>query len=196
MYGQKLASLHLVSAGMTHEGLQRSYYLENVFDSAMESLSSVMPDRRMIEMLRLMYLRMDEVLDSYDREQLRTGVCHGDAHFENAHFKMESGRVTFFDFDFTGNGYLMYDIGSFCHYERANEANINAFLLGYDKVVALSEAERKLIPFFSVLMRIFHLGARVRNADGNKNPLWPKAEVESGLKEIEAAIKALDKLTE
>src|SRR5690606_41074569 len=49
LFGSKLAALHQVSDGMTHEGLQRSYYLENVFDNTMESLSVVVPDRRIIE---------------------------------------------------------------------------------------------------------------------------------------------------
>ncbi len=191
LFGRKLAALHQVTDGMTHEGLQRSYYLENVFDSTMDSLSVVVPDRRIIESLRLMYLKMDEVLSGYETDQLRTGICHGDAHFENAHFKVDSGRVTFYDFDFCGNGYLLYDIGSFCHYERRNEANVNAFLTGYDEVITLSATERKLIPFFTTLMRIFHLGTRVRNADGQKNPLWPKAEVEARLREIEQEVGGL-----
>lgn len=191
LFGRKLAALHQVSDGMTHEGLQRSYYLENVFDNTMESLSVVVPDRRIIESLRLMYLKMDEVFSAHDADELRAGICHGDAHFENAHFKVDSGRVTFYDFDFCGNGYLLYDIGSFCHYERNNEANVNAFLTGYDEVITLSATERKLIPFFTTMMRIFHLGARVRNADGRKNPIWPKTEIELKLREIEREVSVL-----
>ncbi len=191
LFGRKLAALHQVSDGMTHEGLQRGYYLENVFDVTMESLSVAVPDPRIIELLRLMYLKMDNVFSGFYLEQPRAGICHGNAHFASAHFKQESGRVAFYDFDFCGNGYLLYDIGSFCYFERSNEANVNAFLTGYDEVITLGAAERKLIPFFTALTRIFRLGIRVRISDGQRGPLWPKAEIEMKLREIEKEVSAL-----
>lgn len=184
LFGRKLAGLHVASNEMTHEGLQRNYYLGNVFNGTMESMSTVLNERSVLESLRDLYFSLDAVFNDFDTDELKVGVCHGDAHFENAHFKIESGRVTFFDFDFCGNGYLLYDVGSFCHYEKSNPKNVHAFLGGYNEVLPLSELERKMIPFFSVMMKVFHLGQRARNADGSKNPLWPKSEIITRVQEI------------
>jgi Ser/Thr protein kinase RdoA (MazF antagonist) len=192
-FGKKLASMHVAAIDMNHEGLQRNYYLGNVFNDTMESISSVLTDKQILESFRLLYFKMDSILNAFDVEELKVGICHGDAHFENAHFKLESGKITFFDFDFCGNGYLLYDVGSFCHYERNNAQNVSAFLAGYQEVLPLSPVEHKLIPFFTLLMRIFHFGARAKNADGNKNPLWPKAELTMRLKEIETEANGLAK---
>jgi Ser/Thr protein kinase RdoA (MazF antagonist) len=193
LFGKKLAALHVASNEMNHEGLQRNYYLGNVFNSTMECISSVITDPGVIESLRLLYFKMDSVFNLFDTDQLKIGVCHGDAHFENAHFKIESGKVAFYDFDFCGNGYLLYDVGSFCYHERNSEQNVKAFLRGYQTIIPLSSLEHKLIPFFTVLMKIFHLGARAKNADGNKNPLWPKPEILLKIQEIETEVNELGK---
>jgi hypothetical protein len=42
-------------------------------------------------------------------------------------------------------------------------------------------------------MKIFHLGARAANADGSKNPLWPKSEIEAKLQEIHQEADVLAK---
>jgi Ser/Thr protein kinase RdoA (MazF antagonist) len=191
LYGRKLAALHIASNDMDHGGLPWTYYVGNVFDSALENISSVITDLKVVESLRGLYFKMDSVFDSIDTDELRIGICHGDAHHENAHFKLEAGRVSFFDFDFAGNGYLLYDVGTFCHYEKNNGENVKAFLKGYSEVLPLSETEHKLVPFFGVLMKIFHLGARAKNADGSKNPLWPKNEVLLKLQEIEKEVGEL-----
>jgi Ser/Thr protein kinase RdoA (MazF antagonist) len=191
LFGKKLAALHLATNEMNHEGLQRNYYLPNVFDSAMENISSVFTDLKIIEALRILYFKMDSIFNSIDTNHLKIGICHGDPHYENAHFKIESGKVVFYDFDFCGNGYLLYDVGSFCYYERDNEPNVMAFLKGYTQILPLNQTEIKLIPFFTLLMKIFHLGARAKNADGSKNPLWPKSEILFKLQEIEKEVNRL-----
>lgn len=191
IFGRKLAGLHQVSQEMNHEGLQRYYYLGNIFNSAMENITSVMTDARIVDALKILYFKLDSWYSELDTDDLKAGICHGDAHFENAHFKSDSGKVTFFDFDFCGNGYLLYDVGTFCHYERHSQANVKAFLKGYHDVLPFSELEYRLIPFFTILMKVFHAGMRVKNADGIKNAQWPKPEILQSLHEIEAEVDVL-----
>jgi Ser/Thr protein kinase RdoA (MazF antagonist) len=191
LFGKNLAALHLASMDMEYPGLQRSYYLGNVFSSALENISSVINDAGIMDSLRALYYSMDGIFSETDTEDLKIGVCHGDPHHENAHFKMESRKVTFYDFDFAGNGYLLYDVGSFCHYEKDQPENIKAFLNAYSEVLPLSPVEMKLIPFFTSMMKVFHLGARAANADGNKNPLWPKNDMLAKLREIEKDVNTL-----
>ena len=121
----------------------------------------------------------DEVLSG-----LRTGICHGDPHYENCLYSIENGELSFFDFDFCGNGHQLCDIGSFFHYERQNFEICESFLEGYKDIIPLSENEVELIPYFQVLMRLFHLGARSLNADGIKNPIWRNSEIDKTLKDI------------
>jgi Ser/Thr protein kinase RdoA (MazF antagonist) len=191
LFGKKLAALHMASIDMEYPGLQRNYYLANVFHNTMENISTVFTELKMIESLKALYFKMDTVFNAVDIDQLKVGICHGDPHFENAHFKLESGKVAFYDFDFCGNGYLLYDVGSFCHHERSNEQNIMAFLNGYNQVLPLNSTESKMIPFFTALMKIFHLGTRAKNADGNRNPVWPSSEIRSKLAEIEKDVNQL-----
>jgi Ser/Thr protein kinase RdoA (MazF antagonist) len=188
LFGRKLASLHAATAGMENTALQPGYYLGNIFDSALENISSMITELRVVESLRKLYFSMDSFFDTLDTGELKTGMCHGDAHYDNAHFQLQSGRVTFYDFDLCGNGYLLYDVAGFCYSEREKPAITQAFLEGYSEVLPLSDTERKLIPFFIALMRIFHLGMRVRNANGSQNPLWPKQEVMKQLQEIEKEV--------
>jgi Ser/Thr protein kinase RdoA (MazF antagonist) len=195
LFGKKLAALHIATIDMDNQNLQRNYYLGNVFNSTMENISSVFTDAGIMESLRGLYFKMDSYFDLFDTDELKAGVCHGDPHYENAHFKVDAGKVTFYDFDFCGNGYLLYDLGSFCYYERENSQNVKAFLKGYHEVLPLSPLEYKLIPFFTVMMKIFHLGARARNEDGNKNPLWPKSEIMLKLQEIEKEVDELVKVS-
>jgi Ser/Thr protein kinase RdoA (MazF antagonist) len=122
---------------------------------------------------------------------LKAGICHGDPHHENLFIEPTTGQVTMFDFDFSGNGYLLYDLGCFCFYERQRKPNTEAFLDGYSQVMPLTRTERELVPCFTVLMRLFHLGARSRNADGIKNPLWPPDEIAAKIDDIEQEARGL-----
>jgi Ser/Thr protein kinase RdoA (MazF antagonist) len=123
---------------------------------------------------------------------LRTGICHGDPHHENVFLETSSNTLTFFDFDFSGNGLLLYDLGSFSHYERDHPENIEAFLGGYESILPLNKLERYLLPDFSVLMRLFHLGARSTNADGVKNPIWFPEEITMKIDEIEKEVAGVN----
>src|SRR5438445_2959200 len=45
-----------------------------------------------------------------DKNEIATGICHGDLQAENFHISADD-QFTFFDFDFFGTGCLAYDIG-------------------------------------------------------------------------------------
>jgi Ser/Thr protein kinase RdoA (MazF antagonist) len=181
-----MASMHSFTTGKQIPDLQRRYTPESIVEGTMQAIQSVLPAHPEVhQKLESMFALLRKLLRPEMLQELKTGICHGDPHYENIFIESAINKLTMYDFDFSGNGYLLYDIGSFCFYERHNEKNIEAFLRGYSQVLPLSQRELALIAHFKILMRLFHLGARSRNADGIKNPLWFPEEIVEKINEIE-----------
>jgi Ser/Thr protein kinase RdoA (MazF antagonist) len=85
------------------------------------------------------------------------GFCHGDAGSANAHIAAD-GQLTFFDFDFCGPSWRMYDVGTFL-IDEPDEVS-RAFLKGYQQVRALMRDELETIPLFQLAQNIWMLGTR------------------------------------
>ena len=120
-----------------------------------------------------------------DKNELRTGICHGDLQAENFHIT-PSNQFTFFDFDFFGTGYLAYDIGVFMWYDHKNKTPeiVNAFLQGYQTKEKLSATELKLLPYFSTLRALFQMTLYCKISDGKQLPLWPIQQVADFIKKV------------
>ena len=106
-----------------------------------------------------------------DKTQLASGVCHGDLQAENFHITTNN-EFTFFDFDFFGDGYLIYDIGVFMWYDHKNKPKeiIDAFMKGYQTQRKLSEKELELLPYFSTLRALFQMTLYCQISDGKQLP--------------------------
>ncbi len=61
-------------------------------------------------------------IDNIDRHKMRYGSVHLDVWFDNLHIDDEK-EITFFDFDFCGNGYLCFDISYFLFQLLATNLN-------------------------------------------------------------------------
>lgn len=128
-------------------------------------------------------------------ETFSYGYCQFDFMPKNFHFDDEGG-VTFFDFDFAGKGWLVYDITSFfVHYfievtigkitADEGRAAFKTFVDSYRKVRPLSDAELQAIPYLGFAWWVFYLGFQYDNFDDWSNFFFgPKF-----LKERTAAIK-------
>ncbi len=126
-----------------------------------------------------------KLFKSIDKKELRKGICHGDLQAENFHITSEN-QFTFFDFDFFGTGYLVYDIGVFVWYDHKNKTPeiIDAFLKGYQTQEKLSKTELKLIPYFSTLRALFQMTLYCTISNGKCLPLWPPQQVADFVKKI------------
>jgi Ser/Thr protein kinase RdoA (MazF antagonist) len=115
---------------------------------------------------------------SIDKNELRTGICHGDLQAENFHITSDN-QFTFFDFDFFGTGYLAYDIGVFMWYDHKNKPPeiVRAFLKGYQTQEKVSATELKLIPYFSTLRALFQMTLYCKINDGKQLPLWSSQQI-------------------
>lgn len=105
--------------------------------------------------------------EEFDTSSFSFGFCHYDFFPKNFHFDKE-GKITFFDFDFAGEGYLVNDHMSFLnHYffhvlnnritrEQADQ-DYQVFLTAYQSVRKLTEHELKAIPYLGICFHIFFL---------------------------------------
>ena len=192
LFGQYVGQMHAITGGRREASLQRDYSVGRIFEETRRAIHAVLPAHREAHrQLERIYGLLGGRLTPAVLNPLKTGICHGDPHHENLFIEPATGKVTMFDFDFSGNGHLLYDLGCFCFYERKRQANIDAFLEGYARAMPLTGTERELVPCFTVLMRLFHLGARSKNADGIKNPLWPPDEIAAKIDDIEKEARGL-----
>jgi len=189
LFGQYVGHLHNVTANLNLQGFSRQYTVKEVLTSAKRSLQLLMSNTGEV------FDRVDNIFDCVERilskdllMDIRTGICHGDLHHENLFFEASAGKITLFDFDFCGHGYLIYDLASFCRYERNSPENQANFFEGYEKVRPLNQVEKENLPYFEVLMRVFHLGARAVNADGVKNPKWLQRDIERTVYDIDVQL--------
>ncbi|AEI47007.1 phosphotransferase enzyme family protein [Runella slithyformis] len=104
-------------------------------------------------------------------DQVRFGTVHLDIWFDNMHVTPDGG-VTFFDFDFCGNGWQALDLAYFNvqlfntepdpdEYQR----KLQRFLEGYETVTLLSPEEKRLIPYLAVCLWFFYLGVQCQRFD-------------------------------
>jgi Ser/Thr protein kinase RdoA (MazF antagonist) len=119
------------------------------------------------------YLRHE--LRHADAAQLRQGVVHLDIWFDNLHID-HNHRVTLFDFDFCGNGWLCLDVAYYILQIHSTEKvdhernqKIEAFLAGYESVTPLSSEEKRLLPMLGVTLYFFYLGIQCQRYENWSN---------------------------
>jgi Ser/Thr protein kinase RdoA (MazF antagonist) len=108
-------------------------------------------------------------LEKMIRERmLEYGFCHGDYHNFNMH--LQGQNLEIFDFDCSSFGYRAYDIAVFWWNLKNNYRNLekvcwDAFLNGYLSQRNLSEEDRRSLPLFISVRRIWLLGTMIKNED-------------------------------
>ncbi len=97
---------------------------------------------------------------------MRYGSVHLDVWFDNLHIDDEK-EITFFDFDFCGNGYLCFDISYFLFQlfatnlnEEEYEVKADSFLKGYETVTEISNEEKKVLPFACLAIMTYYIGVQ------------------------------------
>ncbi|GAB3763575.1 phosphotransferase enzyme family protein [Spirosoma pomorum] len=110
-----------------------------------------------------------------DTAQLRQGVVHLDIWFDNLHID-QNHRVTLFDFDFCGNGWLCLDVAYYIlqihsteKVEQERNQKIEAFLTGYESVTPISSEEKRLLPMLGVTIYFFYLGIQCQRYENWSN---------------------------
>ncbi|WP_412469325.1 phosphotransferase enzyme family protein [Pedobacter sp. KLB.chiD] len=117
--------------------------------------------------LRNIAEKVVQKFEEFNTSAFGYGYCHYDFFPKNFHFD-EHGKITFFDFDFAGEGYLINDLMSFLnHYffhQQSNsisreqaEKDFVTFLTAYQQVNPLTDDELQAIPYLGITFHIFFL---------------------------------------
>jgi len=107
-------------------------------------------------------------LDRADKTTFSSGYCHFDFLPKNFHFD-ENNKITFFDFDFMGYGWLINDIVTYWQHlqldvyvgrmkKEAADNMFSIFIAAYRKQRSLHEEELQVVPYLTLGFWLFYMG--------------------------------------
>lgn len=164
--GALLAKMHQLTL---HQSIDRISYtkktlLEIPYKQLQEYFSEAIPAMQFIK-------EWTQTFQDTAFEHLQKGIVHMDLWYDNMAVSAEK-EITFFDFDFCGNGWHILDIGYFCKQlffietdKEQYEQKATSFLKGYHTVKALSQKELDLLPTAGASIFVFYLGIQAQRFD-------------------------------
>jgi len=164
--GLLMAKFHHLTLGkkMDRISYQKNYLTDLPYTRLKEYFSETLPEMEFIK----------EFIKSFkdsDFNDIPKGIVHLDIWYDNMAVKNDK-EITFFDFDFCGNGYPILDVGYFCKQLFFIESDKNqyelkkkSFLKGYKSIRKLSDKELQLIPKAGAAIYIFYLGIQAQRFD-------------------------------
>lgn len=118
---------------------------------------------------------LQDKFNTIEKEQIRYGAVHLDVWFDNMHFD-EDNKVTLFDFDFCGNGWLCLDISYFLFQlfstnlsENDYQVKAESFLKGYETITEISKEEKRILSFGCLGIMIFYISMQCDRYDSWAN---------------------------
>lgn len=144
-----------------------TYTTRNLLEDPLESIKKFLPEGSP-EMLFMKEAQTHllQVLQQADVAAIRQGVVHMDIWFDNMNIRADQ-EITFFDFDFCGNGWQCLDVAyyilqlhSLIRDQPECQAKTDRFLEGYNSIAPLSAEEKRLLPALGVCMYFFYLGVQ------------------------------------
>ncbi|MDR6806273.1 Ser/Thr protein kinase RdoA (MazF antagonist) [Dyadobacter sp. BE34] len=172
--GKLMAEMHLLAKDFP---LQRVAYTEKeLLIDSLGQLSKFLPaDTEEMQYMKTVQEYLIGELQNADRTQLRKGAVHLDLWFDNMNVTTDGG-ITFFDFDFCGNGWLCLDMAYYMlqiHSTEKDDAErelkTEQFLKGYESVTPVSDEEKRLIPMLGICLYFFYLGIQSQRYDNWSN---------------------------
>jgi len=165
LIGEALAKVHQSTENV--ELMRISYNAQNLLKNPVirtkEFYSKNTGEIEFLESLsEFLALKMENI----DHQNMRYGAVHLDVWFDNLHIDNEK-EVTFFDFDFCGNGYLCFDISYFLFQlftthlnEEEYKEKANSFIRGYETVTKINEEEKKFLPFACLAIMTYYISVQ------------------------------------
>jgi len=173
--GELMARFHEVT---NNQKLNRVSYSPEVIliDSLMQVSNFLTADTEEMNFMQSAQKYLLQEFKNADNAQLRKGIVHLDIWFDNLNITDEN-KVTLFDFDFCGNGWLCLDIAYYIlqlhnieKYEAKDyQPKIDSFIKGYESITPISTEEKRLIPMLGVSLYFFYLGIQCQRYDNWSN---------------------------
>ena len=177
--GRAMASVHNITSKINLKNPRRVYNNDTMLLAPIKlvkpAFESIAPE---YNYLKEKSEEIAKKIAQLDLAKFSYGYCHYDFLPKNFHF--ERNNVTFFDFDFAGQGYLINDIASFyIHYflevyygkitqQEADHA-FAIFVAAYREVRPLSDEELAAFPYFGYAFWIFYMGFHYENFEDWSN---------------------------
>ncbi|CAN1561001.1 COG2334 Putative homoserine kinase type II (protein kinase fold) [Flavobacteriaceae bacterium] len=172
--GQALAKIHKSAENFP---LNRIVYNNKVLlvDSLERTRKFFKKETDEIKFLERTANFIDTKFNEIDKEQIRHGAVHLDVWFDNMHFN-EENKVTLFDFDFCGNGWLCLDISYFLFQlfstnldENDYQIKAESFLKGYEITTPITKEERRILPFVCLGIMTYYISIQCDRYDNWTN---------------------------
>ena len=172
--GEIMARMHQLTEGVS---LDRAIYtadvvLEHSFEQLKQFLPTSNPEMDFMVSAQKYLLNQFE---NFNEDELRCGAVHLDIWFDNMAIDKQD-CITLFDFDFCGNGWLIYDVAYYILQLNSTEKDeeecrlkTDAFLKGYESIAQLTAEEKRIIPILGVSLYFFYLGIQCQRFDNWSN---------------------------
>lgn len=191
--GNDMAKLHETTANLKLHYQRERFNFESTLAAPLKTLKvhfKEMPEE--FTYLEQLSAKVIQKFEGFDTNQFAYGYCHYDFFPKNFHFD-ENGKITFFDFDFAGEGYLINDLMTFLNHFFFHQLNnrmskdqadtdFNIFLNAYQEKRKLSKDEIEAVPYLGITFHIYFLKFFYDNYDDWSNtfltPRYVKHRVE------------------
>ncbi|MCL1678371.1 phosphotransferase [Elizabethkingia miricola] len=163
--GQALAKVHQSTENF--ELARMSYNTQNLLDNPILRIKKFFNNSNSeVIFLEKLSAFLTLKIQDIDKSKMRYGSVHLDVWFDNLHIDNEK-EITFFDFDFCGNGYLCFDISYFLFQlltTNLNEAEYQekaeSFLKGYETVTVIGSEEKRFLPYACLASMVYYISVQ------------------------------------
>lgn len=168
--GQVLAKVHKSAENF---GLNRITYNNRtlLIDSVKRTREFFKKETDETKFIERLANYLQNEFDNVENEQIRFGAVHLDVWFDNMHFN-EENKVTLFDFDFCGNGWLCLDISYFLFQlfitnldENDYKVKAESFLKGYETISEISKEEKRILPIVCLAIMTYYISMQCDRYD-------------------------------
>lgn len=168
--GSLMAKIHTITA---NKSIKRFTYdtetlVQLPFEYAKSHFSESIAE---MQFVKKQSKKISKTFEEIDFTKITKGIVHLDIWYDNMNVT-DKNEATIFDFDFCGNGLLIFDVAYFFKQLFHIEANkdeyelkIQSFLKGYQSKRTLSKEEIKMIPDAGAAIWIFYLGVQSQRFD-------------------------------
>jgi Ser/Thr protein kinase RdoA (MazF antagonist) len=195
-FGKELARIHNVSCNIKLPYERKVYDFDTTMRQPLQSLQPILkniPDQGL--WIKDTIDKVIYKLESFERSEFSYGYCHYDLLPKNFHF--DKDKITFFDFDFLGKGYLVNDMMTFWLHLSLNatfsrtsqeeaDRSFGILIKSYRGIREISESEIAAIPYLSFAFWIFYMGYHIEHFDDFSNTFFNQKYVIDRIELIKA----------
>nr|WP_315035177.1 phosphotransferase [uncultured Chryseobacterium sp.] len=165
LIGQTLAKVHQSTENI--ELMRMTYNAQNLLHNPLlKTKEFYSKNKSEIEFLESLSTFLTLKMENIDPQKMRYGTVHLDVWFDNLHIDNDQ-EITFFDFDFCGNGYLCFDISYFLFQllsthlnEEEYQVKAESFLKGYETITPITNEEKEFLPFACLAIMNYYISVQ------------------------------------